>query len=350
MCAQATTHTITSHLEDAVPDDCVPLLAREVGSRARGYAGRNSDHDVFVVYARPRTKLFWDRDRAFRTEIPADETDLDVPLEIEGWSLRKFVGGDGLGGSNPTALEFCASEQQHLEHPNTRVQDAMFELLMHAKGNFVPIALVEHYRSMAASNTNRYLESGYTLADDFSYGSLASYVEFSGIVDPDGDSVQVDSEATDVGTDGIDVVGLTSEFMDLGHIDIETAIEDGLVRETALERTPKRYLVVAQALLKACYVEDTKAIPPMDIRELFDYAHGRHIGDKALSECWEMLGMKRVGYHEDVVVDSLHTWIQSELEREVEHDGLVDRFPDDERIEGLVEKIHENVFGEEDHG
>ncbi|GGL23269.1 hypothetical protein GCM10009037_03500 [Halarchaeum grantii] len=117
--------------------DVSPCAVAEVGSRAWGYAGPASDHDVGVVYAQPPAKYV-----VLDGYVPAVHGTFDG-VDVRAWNLTRFA--ELLVASNPTALEFLASPVVYRVCPGF---DALRE---HALSSFSPIDAYHHYRSLAES-------------------------------------------------------------------------------------------------------------------------------------------------------------------------------------------------------
>lgn len=155
-----TAHETIRHELLRLGDDrnCRILAARDYGSRANNLEHDGSDYDVFFVFAEPPAEYALGRDSdTMQRTIDADDTQLDTEIELHGWSLKKFVGGDGLCGSNPTAMEFVGSPIEYLSY---ETRPSLFQgMLDEARTSFKPFALMMHYRSLAASNYGKYIES-----------------------------------------------------------------------------------------------------------------------------------------------------------------------------------------------
>ncbi|MGZ3306581.1 MAG: nucleotidyltransferase domain-containing protein [Asticcacaulis sp.] len=84
------------------------LFAIESGSRAWGFPSADSDYDVRFVYVRPRSDYLSVREFRDVIETPTlDDQVLGVPLDLNGWDLRKAL---RLGlSSNPVLHEWLKS-------------------------------------------------------------------------------------------------------------------------------------------------------------------------------------------------------------------------------------------------
>ena len=122
------------------------LYACESGSRAWGFASRDSDYDVRFLYVHPRDwYLSVDNHR------DVIEQKIHENLDISGWELRKAL--RLLRKSNPPLLEW-------LKSPVVYAQDATFvagfrEL---AAGYYSPMRCFAHYLHMASGNVREYLK------------------------------------------------------------------------------------------------------------------------------------------------------------------------------------------------
>jgi len=78
------------------------ILAVESGSRAWGFPSLDSDYDVRILYAHPRS--------TYLSVFPAPEVinhALDAVFDVNGWDLRKAM--RLMAGSNPTVMEWLTS-------------------------------------------------------------------------------------------------------------------------------------------------------------------------------------------------------------------------------------------------
>jgi len=121
------------------------LYAAESGSRAWGFASRDSDYDVRFIYAHERDWYLSIDQRRDVIEEP-----IDSQLDICGWDLRKTL--QLLRKSNPSLLEW-------LKSPIVYRADAEFALLFgHLATEFYsPERVFQHYLSMARGNARDYL-------------------------------------------------------------------------------------------------------------------------------------------------------------------------------------------------
>ncbi len=116
------------------------LLAVESGSRAWGFASRDSDYDVRFIYAHaPEWYLSVDEHRDV-IEVPISDE-----LDLTGWDLRKAL--KLLRKSNPSLLEWIKSPVVYRADPAFAL---VFGLL--ASEFSSPARLFHHYLRMARGN------------------------------------------------------------------------------------------------------------------------------------------------------------------------------------------------------
>ena len=123
-----------ARLEDA--HNLRVLFACEAGSRAWGFASRDSDYDVRFIFA-------WPREQYLRVHLPVDHLHEDLPgdLDVSGWDLRKAL--HHFGKSNASFYEWINSPVVYRDG-GLRVQ---LQRLMPAF--FQPRAAAHHYLGLA---------------------------------------------------------------------------------------------------------------------------------------------------------------------------------------------------------
>jgi predicted nucleotidyltransferase len=121
------------------------LFACESGSRAWGFASRDSDYDARFLYVHPRDWYLSVEDRRDVIERPISDD-----LDVSGWELRKAL--RLLRKSNPPLLEW-------LKSPVVYRQDAVFaaEFGALAAEFYSPRRCFAHYLHMAFGNWRNYL-------------------------------------------------------------------------------------------------------------------------------------------------------------------------------------------------
>lgn len=123
------------------------LYACESGSRAWGFASRDSDYDVRFIYANdPDWYLSIDLER--RRDVI--ERPIEDDLDLSGWDLRKAL--QLLRKSNPPLLEWLGSPIIYHEDNDACRHLRELSLLYHS-----PPSCAYHYLHMARGNFRGYL-------------------------------------------------------------------------------------------------------------------------------------------------------------------------------------------------
>ena len=122
------------------------LYACESGSRAWGFASRDSDYDVRFLYVHHRDWYLSVQDRRDVLEEP-----LTDELDVSGWELRKAL--RLLRKSNPPLLEW-------LKSPVVYQHDPVFTREFHALAAhfYSPERCFAHYLHMASGTWRHYLQ------------------------------------------------------------------------------------------------------------------------------------------------------------------------------------------------
>ncbi|MBF0416346.1 MAG: nucleotidyltransferase domain-containing protein [Magnetococcales bacterium] len=123
------------------------VFACESGSRAWGFASRNSDWDVRFIYVHPK-EWYLAVDLGRKRDVI--ELPLENDLDINGWELRKALGL--FWKSNPPLLEWLDSPMIYLERGV--VPDRLRAL---RNSHFSPRSSWHHYLHMAKRNYREYL-------------------------------------------------------------------------------------------------------------------------------------------------------------------------------------------------
>jgi len=121
------------------------LFACESGSRAWGFASRDSDYDVRFLYVHPRD---WYLSIEDRSDIIAEPVADD--LDLSGWELRKTL--RLLRKSNPPLLEWLRSPVVYRYDPAFVAQFGALATLFYS-----PRRCFRHYLHMAVGNWRDYL-------------------------------------------------------------------------------------------------------------------------------------------------------------------------------------------------
>ena len=121
------------------------LYAVESGSRAWGFASRNSDYDVRFIYIH---KPEWYLSISEKRDVI--ECPITGDLDICGWDLRKALGL--FSKSNPPMLEWLGSPLVYREYDSfvNRLRGMIHKF-------FSPRQCMHHYLHTARNNSKRYL-------------------------------------------------------------------------------------------------------------------------------------------------------------------------------------------------
>ena len=122
------------------------LYAVESGSRAWGFASRNSDFDVRFIYIQKPNWYLSIRERRDVIECP-----ISGDLDISGWDLRKALGL--FGKSNPPLLEWLGSPLVYRDTGN--LAGRLREILT---SSYSPERSMYHYLHMARGNYREFLK------------------------------------------------------------------------------------------------------------------------------------------------------------------------------------------------
>lgn len=306
---------ILSHLLAYTDEQNVRLLAaRDYGSRARSLADESSDYDVLFLFAQPPADYALGQDsETYTTSIPAADSRLDTEIELHGWNLKRFIGGDGATGSNPTAVEFCVSPEQY--YINDAIADQLQAICAETADNFKPYALINHYRSLAASNYGKYIEQNWVR--EWSHEQFKQYADT-----PAGQtSVNETTNTLTIGLMGYDEHTI--------EIPLDEAAAEGMIRRTTRDRTVKRYLNVMQALLKARYIEQEHHAPPMDATQLLrQCANADWLPGVVYAQTGRLIATKKQGDGgTETEKPSVDEWIEDELNRSIDPANHVQRQP-----------------------
>ena len=245
---QTNVETAVSKLADR--HDVAVLAARDVGSRAWNLDDPDSDFDVQVLFAQEPAAY------ATLGEYVETVEESTGDVELQGWNVRRFA--ELLADSNPSAFEFLRSPLRYREF------DPLSALEADVGGDFRPIAMYYHYRSLATRQYRKYLH-GRLLRN----GDLAYLIEDERdgeylVRPPDGD------EADCLWVDG-----------------------DGY-EEGRTERTVSRNLYTARAVLYARYVLETHEFPHLDFPAFLD-REGDRFEESFVERTRDLVERKRAG-------------------------------------------------------
>lgn len=308
-------------------NNCRILGARDIGSRSRGEEHAESDYDVMFIFCEPPATYALGRDSdAIERTVPASDSYLDREIELSGWSLKRFVGGDGITGSNPTAIEYADSDTVYWPE-----RGFLQEICDEAVENFKPYALMNHYRSMAASNYGKYIEQ--------SWVREWSFEQFEEYSDKHGGQTSVDEER------GVLTIGVLGYDEHTVEIPLDEASAEGMIRRTTSDPTVKRHVNVLRALCRARYIEEHHEIPPTNTYELIDeIMDSEWLRDDVMLSFINLLGDKRNGDNRDIDYPHVNRWVENELDRDIEPEEHVHREPDYPTVMTLAR----NIYNDED--
>lgn len=234
---------------------CRVLAARDTGSRSRGLAGPDSDHDVQVVYVQPSVRYV-----TLAGYVESVEPATEPPLELSGWNVRRFA--ELLSSSNPAAVAFLTSPVRHRTYePLAALETAVAE-------GVDPVGLYHHYRSLARNQYRKYLQR--TLLDGDDPVWVIEDEDADGYTvrpyDPDGNGAKGggggDAENGDADAPGGDTPTPATERLS----------KPTRYRESTVDRSVKRTLHVLRAGLAARYVLAHHAPSPASFAALVDAA------------------------------------------------------------------------------
>jgi len=140
---------ISHRLDQIETDYSVKIIyACESGSRAWGFASKDSDYDVRFIYLN-RNSWYLSVDLEEKRDVI--ETPIDGIWDINGWDLRKSL--RLYRKSNPPLLEWLQSPIVYREYSNAATK--MRNLL---ETFYSPTACMYHYLHMAQGNFRGYLQ------------------------------------------------------------------------------------------------------------------------------------------------------------------------------------------------
>ncbi|WP_254768636.1 DNA polymerase beta superfamily protein [Salinilacihabitans rarus] len=238
--------------------DLTILAARDVGSRAWNLADENSDYDVAVVFVQEPT--------AYATvgeyvESVAGERE---PVELHGWNVSRFA--ELLVDSNPAAFEFLHSPRRYREF------EPLSALERDVGYQFEPSALYYHYRSLANRQYRKYLHGRLLEGGDLAY-----------LIEEEGDGRVIARRPDDPPTDA--------------HL---REVDPSSYERGRTDRTVRRNLYVARAVLYARYVRDIHRFPTLDFPAFLEH-EGDRFDDSFVERARDLVERKRAGEGDETV-------------------------------------------------
>jgi predicted nucleotidyltransferase len=138
-------HVVQYLLELQEREQIRVLYACESGSRAWGFASKDSDYDVRFLYVR---KPAWYLSIQKRRDVIEQMVDQD--LDVAGWDLPKAL--SLYAKCNPCLMEWLDSPIVYMQQ--TSIAQSLREMAVQF---YSPIAATHHYLNMARNNWNSYL-------------------------------------------------------------------------------------------------------------------------------------------------------------------------------------------------
>ncbi len=266
--------------EYEVEYDISIIGARDYGSRSKGLQGPSSDYDVFFLFLEPYEEYVAGNERETITRESQEEN-----IEYHGWNLRKFR--TELAGNGPNAISYIQSDVVYYE--KNCLYGPFRDLESHIRHNFKPVALIEHYRSMAANNYHKYLEKTVHNGEGESLPVIGENENYYVVEKSDG---------------GERMIRKDSNVFELGTRDLVV----------------KRNLMVMDALLRAKYVEETHDLPPRDFFDLLEECENLDCVDADICMRAEHLAeLKTEGEGQKECGNQIKDFAEAELGRDIDH-------------------------------
>lgn len=185
---------MTAHIQTQLQSlererDIKILYAVESGSRAWGFASKNSDWDVRFIYLHRE-------DWYLSIDDQKDNIEMMLPgdLDLSGWELRKAL--RLFRKSNPPLLEWLNSPIVYVEEPFSinQMRTAVTEY-------FNPKSCLYHYLSMASGNFREYLKRDLVRTKKYFYALrpvlACMWIERTGTMAPTAFQELFDAEVQD---------------------------------------------------------------------------------------------------------------------------------------------------------
>jgi predicted nucleotidyltransferase len=275
--------------------DARVLAVRDIGSRAWGLAGPESDYDPLAVFVQ--------RPAAYARlgEVVETVERTNGAVDLTAWNVRRF--GELLFDSNPTALEFCHSPLRYRQY------EPLDDLVGAVGSSFDPLAVYHHYRSLATRQYRKYIQRRLLDGDE---------------------PVYVIERETD---EGYRVRPVDDPDADPEHVPRDR------YREATIDRTVKRALYVVRAVLYAEYVLATGRFPTLDFRVFLDDAAGAEGFDpepSVLATARDLAARKRAGDGDSPVGDPIGA--DALPPARIDHERYTGRGLDRERVNAFIER------------
>lgn len=216
------------------------FIAKDFGSKSWNVDTEKSDHDVGFVYLQPREHY---------VNIDNYRETIDRHIEFngkehtfQGWNLTRFL--ELYKKSNPTTIEFCASNKTYRK--DNEIEQAWNNLEELAVQEFNPIATYYHYRKLAKNQYRRYIEQRV----------------FDGVKD-------TSHRIVEKGEQNYRLEGEDGQWK-LPKSSVDSKPIGSRYYLDRKEPTVKRYLYVLRAIMYQEYIRQTHAFPSLDLVEFID--------------------------------------------------------------------------------
>lgn len=299
-----------------VQHDFTVVDARDVGSRAWGLDGPESDYDVGLIFVHDPINYATLGEVTKTVEQSFDEED----IEFKGFDISKFA--RLLQNSNESAVSYLFSDESYM----SRLSDSedgvgISSLRTHISEEFDPMSLYHSYRGLAANNYHDYLSHHLVDPDKNVYSVLEDRDEEFVVEGQDGDRMTVSKRYVE------DVDGTEPEG-------------EKRYQETQVKQTVKKNLVIARAVLygqfiKATGEEDEHSLPEMHFPTFLDEQADLVISAETREEIERLIELKRSGDGSKNVGDVFGEEF-THLEKQIDPDIHAAGGPDREVINEFV--------------
>lgn len=328
-----------------------PCFAVPYGSRADGLEDAGSDYDVFFVFANDplETTLGNGTETTQRTiDVTEPTNELDRDVELHGWSLTKFVGSNGVAGSNPTAIYGCITEPYYV---NTKVSHYVDGIRDHGRNFFKQYALIKHQISKAKAHFHKYIQEGYTIKDGRSIQEcIATYdiadpAEELAETDPSEIKQYVDEQHSTIGPDSAEL-SIVTKTETTENIETDALLDAGLVRETTTDRSVKRYLNIVQAIITAKFIIETNNYPTDPFPDIVEQWAQSWLPPSVYEDICYLIDEKTSGNGSDTLTGTtkIDSWIRGYLSSDFDSSGLTERQPDTALLEANTREILDTLY------
>lgn len=125
------------------------ILAKDIGSKAWKLDSPESDTDIGILYTQePKTYV---KLKGYKQNI---DTELGQDIDIQGWNIDRYM--KLLKQSNPAVVEHLLSDTTYLRES----VETTYDMETYTMSEFKPLALMQHYHSLAENQYKSYLKNG----------------------------------------------------------------------------------------------------------------------------------------------------------------------------------------------